>query len=126
MIIDKARKWIGVPFCFEGRTKEQGVDCAGLILGVAQELGLYQNLKLPRYPEYFDESFIMNLLNFHLQPKALHDLAEGDVGVFCPQKSPRHLAFLTHSSMIHASEPLGRVVEEAYNPYYLYRVFSFK
>lgn len=39
-IIAEARSWIGTPFRHQGRRKGQGVDCLGLLAGVAAALAL--------------------------------------------------------------------------------------
>jgi cell wall-associated NlpC family hydrolase len=39
-IVDTARGWLGVPYRHQGRRKDKGVDCVGLIIGVGAELGL--------------------------------------------------------------------------------------
>src|SRR5260370_41141523 len=53
-IIAKTREWLGTPFRHQGRIKGKGVDCAGLVLSVAQELGVAlpydEYLKYDAYP----------------------------------------------------------------------------
>lgn len=39
-IVAEARSWIGTPFAHQGRKKGQGVDCLGLLIGVAAALRL--------------------------------------------------------------------------------------
>ena len=39
-IIAKARSWIGIEYRFRGRSR-QGIDCSGLVVGVAKELKLF-------------------------------------------------------------------------------------
>ena len=39
-ICQQARTWLGTPFKHQGRVKGVGVDCLGLLIGVAQELDL--------------------------------------------------------------------------------------
>ncbi len=40
LVMEIARSWVGTKFHHQGRRKNVGVDCIGLIVGVAQELGL--------------------------------------------------------------------------------------
>ena len=35
-----ARSWVGVPFRHQGRSRDNGVDCVGLVICLARELGL--------------------------------------------------------------------------------------
>lgn len=39
-VVVAARSWIGTPYHHQARVKSVGVDCAGLVVGVARELGL--------------------------------------------------------------------------------------
>lgn len=110
--IDHARAFLGVPFRWGGRFKEEGLDCVGLIWAVGQHLGFYQGLSLPFYSPYMEAQGVMNLLHTYLTLKSFLDFQEGDIGVFAYGRGPRHLGFLTKSSLIHASFPLGCVVEQ--------------
>lgn len=38
-IVTCARSWVGTPYHHQARLKGVGVDCAGLVIGVARELG---------------------------------------------------------------------------------------
>lgn len=42
-VIEEARSWIGTPFMHQGRVKGIGVDCVGLLAGVARDLGIQAN-----------------------------------------------------------------------------------
>lgn len=39
-VVRVARSWLGIPFAHQHRAREVGVDCAGLVICVARELGL--------------------------------------------------------------------------------------
>lgn len=39
-VVKEARSWIDTNYVHQHRTKGHGVDCAGLVIGVARELGL--------------------------------------------------------------------------------------
>jgi hypothetical protein len=39
-VATQARAWIGTPFAHQHRARGVGVDCVGLVIGVARELGL--------------------------------------------------------------------------------------
>lgn len=39
-LIEAARRWRGIKFSHQGRSRKTGLDCGGLILVIARELGL--------------------------------------------------------------------------------------
>ncbi len=59
-IIRTARSYIGTPFHHHGRLKNIGVDCLGLLIGVAKELNL--NDKMGRPIQFHDT------LNYGVMP----------------------------------------------------------
>lgn len=52
-IIAKAREFIGTPYLHQGRVKGAGIDCCGLVIQVAKELGL-SDYDLTGYSRYAD------------------------------------------------------------------------
>lgn len=69
-VIAAARGWLDTPFHHQGRLKGVGVDCIGLVVGVARELGvgIYDEAELARQPR---EGRLRAALNEHLQRPAL-------------------------------------------------------
>ena len=59
-----ARKYIGVKFSHQGRTPEFGMDCGGLILVVARELGLSE-LEYLGYADFPNNGKFEQLLTEH-------------------------------------------------------------
>ena len=51
-ILAAARQWLGTPYLHQGRVKGAGVDCIGLIIGVAHDLKLsnFDTLSYGRLP----------------------------------------------------------------------------
>ena len=45
-IVAQARTWLNAPYRHQGRSKTDGVDCMGFIIGVAEELG-YTTIEAP-------------------------------------------------------------------------------
>jgi cell wall-associated NlpC family hydrolase len=39
-IVTAARSWLGTPYRHQHRERGVGVDCAGLVIGVARQLGI--------------------------------------------------------------------------------------
>jgi len=115
-IINEARGWIDTPFVHQGRTKGQAVDCAGLIIGVAEAIGAIGDFEdLANYPRSPDGT-MRGVLNKHLDRKLVMDQKSGDVLFFAFARIPQHLAILTDcNTIIHAYETSGRVVEHIYD-----------
>jgi NlpC/P60 family putative phage cell wall peptidase len=54
-IVDCARSWLDTPYHHMERQKGVGVDCAGLVIGVARELGVVApDFDVPPYPRAAD------------------------------------------------------------------------
>lgn len=123
-IITAARGWIGTPFHHQGRLKNVGVDCLGLLIGVAIELGLHDNNgnKLSDYDDRTyghipDEKLLYNGLCKVLTP--VKHVAAGNVGLFSIDKTARHLGVFgdgaQYLTLIHAYAPARKVVEHRFD-----------
>src|SRR5687767_14104668 len=100
-IVAAARSWIGTPFAHQGRTRgpNGGVDCVGVVIKVAQELGLSE-FDTRGYTAAPDAVEMQRLLEAHLDyvpAPARLNVRPGDVLWFrAPQ--PQHLAIVTEVS----------------------------
>lgn len=111
-IVDCARTWIGTPFHHQGRAKGAGVDCAGLVIGVAHELGL-SDFDVTGYAHQPDEAMFRRVLDAQMDRVAREDLLPGDVLTFAYERE-QHLAILTTAApaaIVHAWAKARRVVE---------------
>lgn len=120
-IIAEARTWIGTPFVHQGRVKGLGVDCGGLVLGVARALGL----DVPEPPAYSmspDPAIIEHLLTRHCVAMRRTELAPGDVLWFSFAGEPRHVGLASGIGVIHAWAKPGRVVEHRIDDLWLHRL----
>lgn len=115
-VVAEARRWLDTPFIHQARLRGVGVDCAGLVVAVARELGIgeYDVAGYARAPQ---GNALREALNAALVPVAFRDAAPGDVLCFRMDQDPQHLAILTRTeragSMIHAyAHPLVRRVVE--------------
>jgi hypothetical protein len=117
-VIAAGREWIGTPFVHQGRVKGVGVDCVGLAIGIAEDLGILTHdeaLALPRdYRPLPDHLHMRDLLNKHMEavwPPSAAEWVWLSVGV----RMPTHLAMLTDNErMIHACSIQGSVVERRF------------
>ena len=113
IIVEAARRWLGTPFLHQGRTQGLGVDCAGLLVGVAHELGLsqFENTSYSRSP---DGVTMERTLNAELDRIPFVAVRPGDVLFFSFFRHAQHLAIVTQANplyIIHAHQPNDRVVE---------------
>lgn len=106
-LINEARAWVGVPFRHQGRSRA-GVDCAGLFVCVAGELGLPVPFDRTDYAWEPDDA-LRQTLETHFQRENAR--APGDILLMNMGGTPRHVALWTGESIIHAYTPLGKVVE---------------
>ena len=121
-VIAAAKEWIGTPFLHAGRDKSGGVDCIGLIVCVAEELGLCDARGVPlkkRDERGYGRSGVAlklrRALGECLAPVPLDAAAPGDVLLCRIGKTPQHVAFLSHVkeqyTLLHALETAQKVTE---------------
>jgi cell wall-associated NlpC family hydrolase len=109
-VIDQARTWLDTPFHHQGRVKGVGVDCVGLVIGVAKELGL-SDFDTTNYSRYPDVEMMGMLLNKHLKQIDKNLVKPGDIIWLKVKRSPQHLAMVTDKGIIHANGVVGKCVE---------------
>ena len=113
-VIAAARAWLGTPFRHQGRRKGVGVDCAGLIIGVAHDLGI-SDFDYTAYGHEPDGRTLHRLLAQHMDEVAPGEMAVGDVVFMAFQAFPQHLGILADGgrpfSLIHAYAPARKVIE---------------
>lgn len=110
-IIAAARSYLGVPYLHQGRSRS-GIDCIGLIVRVARDLGLAV-MDAPNYTRDPEPEKLLGGLAAHLIPVPPGEAQPGDVALFRIHQEPQHTAILTQDGMIHsyASPSANRVVE---------------
>lgn len=111
-VIAAARGYLGAPFAHRGRTRS-GVDCAGLIIAVARDLGLQHPGKL-----YYSPLPACGLITQMLAEYAvsISDPEPGCIVHLNVAGRPQHLAFVgdhgdSGLSLIHGHMTVGRVCE---------------
>lgn len=140
-IVSCARSWIGTRFVHQGRLKKTdthpgGVDCLGLLIGVAKELDLRDaqgtllwQLDQRNYSRTPDIITLHAALYRSLIPQKLEEAVAGDIALFHIQNSPQHLGMLALSntgglSVIHAYAQARKVVEHALDEYWMQKLVS--
>jgi cell wall-associated NlpC family hydrolase len=118
-VVAAARGWLGTPFQHQQRAKGLAVDCAGLIIGVARELGLVApDFDVTHYPRQPDGVSLLRWCEEYMVRIGQTAIQPGDVVVVAFDSRPQHLGIVAdyrHGglSMIHAYEHamVHRVVE---------------
>lgn len=139
-IADAARGWIGTRFHHQGRLKKSsthcgGVDCLGLLAGIAHELELRdRNGRLMRcydetdYSHTPDTQRLKEKLSSLLKPLNADRLQPGDILLLRVQERPQHLAIVTQMNaglgIIHAYAPARAVVEHVLDQWWISRIDS--
>lgn len=113
-IISNARSWLGTPFAHQGRARGRGVDCAGLVIVVGRELGLFApDFDCTGYGREPHLGLLPSLMDAHMDLLESRAAAEpGDVLLMTFLREPQHCGILTDTgTLIHAFAGVGRVVE---------------
>lgn len=122
-IVTEARTWIGTNFRHQGRLKSVGVDCSGLIIGVARVLSLpYKDVR--GYGRSPDAAMMGEILRGLFIEKPIDERLPGDILWMHIGADPKHLAIVTDIGIIHSSSALGRVVEHGLDDDLLSRVVA--
>lgn len=133
-VVRHARNYIGVKFRHHGRDKN-GVDCAGLIIAVAKELGLdavcgYVDKR--DYPRQPTNSNMMKILRCNLRHVKVGTPQAGDVLHFVYRRIPQHVGIYTgnDNQIIHVIDGrINSVIEISYDMKWqnrLHSIYRFK
>lgn len=120
-VVSAARSWLGTPFALHGRVKLKGCDCLGLIMGVAQELGLQDKYgkkisALDQGNYYMFGNYADLLMVFDMHFKMSPKVFVGGLGLFNFDRDNAHLGIIGdypggRFSVIHSCMGIGKVVE---------------
>lgn len=113
-VVTEARRWVGTPYRHQARLHAVGVDCGGLVVCVAQALGLPVRDHPPGYRRLPDG----HTLRAHIegQCRRLTQPEAGAVVLMRWVEHPQHVGLLAPGrvaawGLIHATAEIGRVVE---------------
>lgn len=128
-----ARSWVGTPYKHQGRQKGVGVDCIGLIWGVAAELGVDNSGVPANYPGTPDGLQLIAGCEKYLVRREGLDRVRGGVAIlYGLDKRPQHFAIVGlyggQPTMIHAFAKRQRVVEHTWDRFWeerLVRMYDF-
>ena len=121
--IEEARTWIGTPFHHQGRVKGVGVDCAGLIVGVARDLGIV-NHTFTGYGREPNNGMLEKELGKYLTQ--IKDIEPGCILLFRFKLEPQHLAIYTDkNTIIHSYQSVGKCIEHILDDKWKRRIVSY-
>jgi len=118
--IAKAREFLNTPFRHQGRRRNAGVDCIGLVICVAQELRIdmlamlraagFDKNDFARYARDGQKELFARALAAVSDPDPA--ARAGSILVFdIPNARAPHVAIKTDRGMLHAYDVIGRVTE---------------
>lgn len=113
-IVAIARQYIGTPYHHQARVPGVGIDCVGVLVCVARELGVIaQDADYGAYARNARDDELLRILDAHLERLPSPEMAEaGDVLTFVIGKWPHHVAIKTGpDTLLHSYMGIGRVVE---------------
>ena len=127
-MLKQLQSWLNTPYQHQGRLKNIGVDCSGLIIGIAKELGLKNKHGDPvqdmsGYARVLQTNFLRTALLAQFEPTDTPQL--GDIVLFRIKRTPQHLGLLSESGFIHAYAEVGKVVETRWDAYWRERVVAY-
>lgn len=112
-IIAAARAALGTPFRHQGRSLKTGMDCAGLIVHVAQTIGAdyHDQTGYGRSPS---NGLLESALDDQPCLDRVSDRQPGDVLLMRFRGDPQHLAICAGDTIIHSYSQVGKVCEHRY------------
>ena len=124
-VVELARGWLGTRWVHQGRLRGVGVDCVGLVIGVAREAQLASAevlADLERELGGYDtrpDGRLLAIARARLCEIPLAAIAPGDVLAMRFEREPQHLALVGEHAgaltLIHAAARLRRVVEHQFD-----------
>lgn len=125
-IVNAARKYIGVRWLHQGRNRINGLDCVGLLVVVAQDLGL-SNYDFKAYQRHPVGGNFLDHFDLNLKRVDPRFETGGDITIFKESAYPYHTGFLTNQgTLVHSSIRRKSVVEEPYDHWQHKRCFAFR
>ena len=126
-IVSIARQYIGTPYHHQAREPGVGIDCVGVLVCVARELGiLAEDADYVTYARHARDDELLRILDAHLERLPDPALAEaGDVLTFRIGPWPHHVAIKTGpDTLLHSYAGIGRVVETQIGRSWQHRIIA--
>jgi len=127
-VVNVAKTWLGTPYHHQGRLKNVGVDCIGLVIGVAHELGI-SDFEIKTYGRIPNGKMMLSLMRQEMIEIPKTEKQSGDIGLFVFNRDPQHVAIFTDDGMIHSYAQVNKCIEHGFTPPWTERlvaVFRYK
>lgn len=115
-VVELARSYLGVKWMHQGRTR-LGIDCAGLVIEVGNELELLDNFKFNEYPRKAISNAFLKAFRENMDRVTFQEAKIGDVMLFRDSQFPCHCGILgwknNEMTFVHAHALSKQVVEDA-------------
>jgi cell wall-associated NlpC family hydrolase len=128
-VVEKAREYLGTRWHHQGRVKGVGVDCIGLIMCVAYDLGLGDWRGVGGYGRLPTGGRLRTDLSEALDSVPLDEMQPGDILLMRFAGEPQHVALLSTMAdgrlgMIHAHAAQRKVVEHGLDAIWKSRIIA--
>jgi NlpC/P60 family putative phage cell wall peptidase len=120
-VVIAARKWLGTPYQHQGRLLGVGVDCIGVCIKVAHELGLSE-FDTADYAASPDGVSLQAMADAHMDRIPFDDATVGDWLLLKWKAHPQHFALLTDIGVLHAYAGAERVIETVLTPSWIRKI----
>lgn len=121
-IVAEARTWLGCPFHHQGRVKGAGVDCAGVVIGTADALGLLTDFEDKPYARSPSADQLRTTLKNYMDEIPVNEAKSGDVLLFAFDREPQHVGFMTDIGILHAYAQVRKCVEHSLDETWVKRI----
>lgn len=107
-IVSAARAYLGTPFVHQGRLRGAGVDCVGLLICMARDLGI-TDVEYTGYRRTGDGGLLMQALESHLVRLPDDVFFQAGQVLAIRYRNPQHVAVVTGAApdgitIVHAIE----------------------
>lgn len=122
-IVAAARECIGTPFRHQGRLPGIALDCAGVAVHVAKQIGV-EYIDVSGYGPTPANGRLEQSLDMQpcLERIAINERAAGDLLLMRFLSEPQHLAICTGTGIVHAYEAVGICCEHDLDPKWVKRI----
>lgn len=113
-IVAEARTYLGTRFHHLGRMKGVGVDCVGIVIGIAEKFGI-KHCDLPVYPKVPANGLLAGQMEKCFTRIRVEDTQPGDIPILEVNGHDVHTGILSDIGLIHTYYHVRKVVEHRFD-----------